>query len=61
MNGPPSQTRLLQAVRKNSLKERAMDQEIEGMLPKGASREVNPKSDQFVNKVFVTPKGEGEF
>ena len=61
LTGPPSQICLVQAVKMDRLEERAMDQEIESMLAKGAIREAIPKSDQFLSNVFVTPKGEGEF
>ena len=61
LSGPPSQTRLPQAVKMNSLEERAMDQEIESMLAKGAIREAIPKSDQFLSNMFVTPKGEDQY
>ena len=58
----PTQTRLPQAIKMNSLEEKVMDQEIESMLAKGAIREAIPKSDQFLSNVFVTPKKEeGEY
>ena len=58
----PTQTRLPQAIKMNSLEEKVMDQEVESMLAKGAIRVAIPKPDQFLSNVFVTPKKEeGEF
>ena len=57
----PNQTKLPHSVKMNSVEERAMDQEIESMLTKGAIREAIPKETQFLSNVFVTPKGEDQF
>ena len=53
----PNQTKIPHSIKMNSVEERAMDQEIESMLAKGATREEIPKETQFLSNVFVTPKG----
>ena len=45
----------------NREEEKAMDQEVESMLTKGAIREAIPKTDQFLSNVFVRPKGDGRY
>ena len=57
----PSQVKYPHDVQMNLVEEKAMDQEVESMLAKGAIREAIPKSDQFLSNVFVTPKWEDQY
>ena len=59
--GTPFQGKYPHDVQMNTIEEKAMDQEIENMLAKGAIREAIPKPDQFLSNVFVTPKSDGQF